>query len=196
MNWSRVDSSVGELLLVAEGEALVDVGFPSAAPNFEPPPGAREGGRLLARVARQLAEYEMYYGDAAHWKSPAEVDADAVYAAIPEYKKIVAGEGRKFGIHLFLASQRPGKMHPNVLSQCDNLILMRMNGVGDLDELESTFSHVAPSLVREALSFGLGQALVAGPLAPLPVIVQVGSRLTPEGGADIPTTWTSLPGVE
>ena len=33
---------------------------------------------------------EVYYGDAAHWKKPAEVDADAVYAEIPEYKRIVA----------------------------------------------------------------------------------------------------------
>ena len=150
------------------------------------------GNRWRARHERQPMLLAI---DEAHNVLPAVTD-DPLLQSAAEIGALVAGEGRKFGIHLFLASQRPGKMHPNVLSQCDNLILMRMNGVGDLDELESTFSHVAPSLVREALSFGLGQALVAGPLAPLPVIVQVGSRLTPEGGADIPTTWTSLPGVE
>ena len=106
---------------------------------------------------------------------------------------MIAGEGRKFGIHLFIASQRPGKVHPNVLSQCDNLILMRMNGASDVADLESAFSHVPPMLLREALAFGLGQALFAGPLAPLPLIAQVGMRLTPEGGADIPTTWTAPP---
>jgi hypothetical protein len=61
---------------------------------------------------------------------------------------LIAGEGRKFGLHLFLASQRPGKVHPNVLSQCDNLVLMRMNGAADVADLEATFSHVPPMLLR------------------------------------------------
>jgi len=94
---------------------------------------------------------------------------------------LIAGEGRKFGLHLFIASQRPGKVHPNVLSQCDNLLLMRMNGAADVTDLESVFSHVPPMLLREAFTFGLGQALVAGPLAPLPVIAQIGSRCHSRG---------------
>ena len=106
---------------------------------------------------------------------------------------LIAGEGRKFGLHLFLASQRPGKVHPGVLSQCDNLVLMRMNGARDITDLEAMFSHVPPMLLRESLGFGLGQALFAGPLAPFPVFAQVGTRLTPEGGGDVPTTWTALP---
>ena len=106
---------------------------------------------------------------------------------------LIAGEGRKFGLHLFLASQRPGKVHAGILSQCDNLVLMRMNGAGDVADLETTFSHVPPMLLRESMSFGLGQALFAGPLAPFPVFAQVGTRLTPEGGGDVPTTWTASP---
>jgi len=106
---------------------------------------------------------------------------------------LIAGEGRKFGLHLFLASQRPGKVHPNVLSQCDNLVLMKMNGAADVADLEETFSHVPPMLLRQSLGFGLGQALFAGQLAPLPVFAQVGTRLTPEGGGDVPTTWTASP---
>jgi DNA helicase HerA-like ATPase len=106
---------------------------------------------------------------------------------------LIAGEGRKFGLHLFLASQRPAKVHPGVLSQCDNLVLMRMNGAGDVADLEAVFSHVPPMMLRESLGFGLGQALFAGPLAPFPVFAQVGTRLTPEGGGDLPTTWTAEP---
>jgi len=79
---------------------------------------------------------------------------------------LIAGEGRKFGLHLFIASQRPGKVHPNVLSQCDYLLLMPMNGAAEVADLESVSSHVPPMLMREALTFGLGRALVAGPLAP------------------------------
>lgn len=57
MNWEIVDSPVGELLALADGDALVELGFPPAEARFEAPADARRGGRLLARVARQLAEY-------------------------------------------------------------------------------------------------------------------------------------------
>lgn len=130
--------------------------------------------------------------DEAHNVLPSATDNPLLQRAT-ETGILIAGEGRKFGLHLFLASQRPGKVHPNVLSQCDNLVLMRMNGAADVAELESTFSHVPPMLLRESLGFGLGQALFAGPLAPFPVFAQVGTRLTPEGGGDVPTTWTSDP---
>jgi uncharacterized protein len=36
---------------------------------------------------------------------------------------------------------------------------------------------------------GLGEALFAGTIAPSPVLAKVGARLTPEGGADVPTDW-------
>lgn len=132
--------------------------------------------------------------DEAHNVLPASTD-DALLQSAVDVGTLIAGEGRKFGIHLFIASQRPGKVHPNVLSQCDNLVLMRMNGARDVADLESAFSHVPQMLLREALSFGLGQALFAGPLAPLPLIAQVGTRLTPEGGGDVPTTWTAPPTI-
>jgi hypothetical protein len=39
--------------------------------------------------------------------------------------KTVAAEGRKFGLFLVLISQRPNKINKNVLSECDNFIIMR-----------------------------------------------------------------------
>ena len=109
--------------------------------------------------------------------------------AVTEHAVWIAAEGRKFGLHLLLATQRPQKIHPNVLSQCDNLLLMRVNSVGDLDALATVFSHVPSTMVHESSSFGLGEMLVAGPVAPTPLRVRMGTRLTPEGGADLPTEW-------
>ena len=80
-------------------------------------------------------------------------------------------------------------MHPNIVSQCDNLVLMRMNGADDVNELTSLFSHVPAALLRRSLGFTLGQALFAGPIAPVPLLAQIGARRTPEGGGDVPTTW-------
>jgi hypothetical protein len=133
--------------------------------------------------------------DEAHNVLPA-VTNDPLLQRATETGILIAGEGRKFGLHLFLASQRPSKVHPNVLSQCDNLVLMRMNGVGDVADLQEMFSHVPARLLQESLGFGLGEALFAGRLAPLPVFAQVGTRLTPEGGGDVPTTWTAPPVVQ
>jgi hypothetical protein len=58
----------------------------------------------------------------------------------------IAAEGRKFGINLLISTQRPQKVHENVLSQADNLILMRMNSAADLAHLAGLFSFVPPSL--------------------------------------------------
>jgi DNA helicase HerA-like ATPase len=101
----------------------------------------------------------------------------------------IAAEGRKFGIHLLLASQRPDKIHRNILSQCGNLILMRMNAAEDLRALESLFSFVPPTLLAQSRGFRQGEALIAGGIVASPQFVQFGQRLTPEGGSDVPTTW-------
>ncbi|MET8776363.1 hypothetical protein AB0H49_16015 [Nocardia sp. NPDC050713] len=34
----------------------------------------------------------------------------------------IAAEGRKYGLWLLLSTQRPSKVHPGILSQCDNLL--------------------------------------------------------------------------
>jgi hypothetical protein len=75
------------------------------------------------------------------------------------------------------------------VSQCDNLILMRMNSRADLVDLGRLFSFVPDGLMAGATAFGLGQALVGGRIFPRSGYVQMGRRVTYEGGADIPTTW-------
>ena len=82
--------------------------------------------------------------DEAHNVFPATTD-DPLLAATTDLGTLIAGEGRKFGSHLFVATQRPGKVHPIVVSQCDNLVLMRMNGATDVDEIVTLFSHVPPA---------------------------------------------------
>ena len=104
----------------------------------------------------------------------------------------IAAEGRKYGLYLLVSTQRPNKVHENVVSQCDNLLLMRMNSMADVADLTGLFSFVPPGLMGGAPSFGLGQALVAGRLFPQGgAYVQMGARVSQEGGADIPTTWAS-----
>jgi hypothetical protein len=148
---------------------------------------------LSNRWARRRERAPMLLAvDEAHNVFPA-ASTDPLLQQTAAVGALIAGEGRKFGLHLFVATQRPGKVAPNVVSQCDNLILMRMNGAGDVHELETLFSHVPPPLLRGSTGFGLGQALFAGAIAPVPLLAQVGARLTREGGADVPATWARDP---
>ncbi|MEK8227771.1 ATP-binding protein [Oerskovia sp. M15] len=74
----------------------------------------------------------------------------------------IAAEGRKFGLWLLLSTQRPSKIHPNVLSQCDNVIVMRMSSPADVAELERVFGFAPPELLAATPYFRQGEALVAG----------------------------------
>jgi uncharacterized protein len=128
--------------------------------------------------------------DEAHDVCPALPDDPLQRLAVELFTR-VAGEGRKYGIHLLLASQRPDKLPENVLSQCDNLLLMRVNSAGDRAALASRFGFVPPELVELAGTFGLGESLLAGKVSPDPQLARTGTRLTPEGGADVPTDWAN-----
>ena len=108
-----------------------------------------------------------------------------VEAQLTEQLIQIAAEGRKFGLWLFLSTQRPTKIHPNVLSQCDNLGLMRMNSPRDLAELADVFGFVPPQLLEQSPSFRKGEALFAGAFTEEPQRVRIGRRLTVEGGGDL-----------
>jgi len=103
----------------------------------------------------------------------------------------IAAEGRKFGLHLLISTQRPQKVHENVLGQCDNLLLMRMNSAADIGYLGEVFSFVPEGLLRQAGGFELGEALVAGKISPQPALVRFGSRISEEGGSDVPDDWAA-----
>jgi uncharacterized protein len=126
--------------------------------------------------------------DEAHNVCPPLAD-DALTRLATDHAIAVAAEGRKFGLHLLVATQRPLKVHENVLSQCDNLFLMRMNSTGDLARIAELFSFAPPGLLSRATSFGLGQALVCGRVASHPMVVATSGRIAQEGGADVPTAW-------
>jgi DNA helicase HerA-like ATPase len=97
----------------------------------------------------------------------------------------IAAEGRKYGLWLLLSTQRPSKVHQNALSQCDNLALMRMSSPRDLADLSEVFGYAPESLLERSPAFTQGQALFAGGFVDQPSLVQMGARLTHEGGTDV-----------
>jgi len=122
--------------------------------------------------------------DEAHNLCPAE-PAGSLQLALVERLIQIAAEGRKYGLWLLLSTQRPSKIHPQVLSQCDNLVLMRMNSPGDVAELADVFGYAPPAMLQASKYFVQGEALLAGGFVPTPAIVRMGARLTVEGGSDV-----------
>jgi DNA helicase HerA-like ATPase len=143
-------------------------------------------GAVLERLWRRRAAREpiAIVIDEAHNVCPAE-PADPVTALATEDAIRIAGEGRKFGLYLIVVTQRPQKVHENVLSQCDNLVLMRMNSTADLAHVGRVFSFVPPGLLDRATTFRQGEALVAGKISSHPALIRFGARLSQEGGADV-----------
>lgn len=123
--------------------------------------------------------------DEAHNLCPTD-PGSPMQALIVERLVQIAAEGRKYGLWLLLSSQRPSKVHPQALSQCDNLILMRMNSIGDLDDLSRMYGFAPPAMLRTSPFFSQGEALVAGTFVPRPALVRMGARLTRQGGSDVP----------
>ena len=123
--------------------------------------------------------------DEAHNLCSPDLESTAA-RAVRELIIQVAAEGRKFGLWLLLSTQRPSMVHPQIVSQCDNLNLMRMNSPNDLAELGDLFGFVPPGMLGQASRFRQGEALVAGGFVPAPSIIKFRDRITHEGGIDVP----------
>ena len=139
---------------------------------------------------REQREPVLIVIDEAHNVCPAEPE-DALTALAAAHAVRIAAEGRKFGLYLLVSTQRPQKVQENVISQCDNLVLMRLNSAADTAFAQAIFSFVPASLVDRATMFTLGEALVAGKISPQPALIRFGARIAQEGGADVPATWAT-----
>lgn len=123
--------------------------------------------------------------------TPLSIDRKATL----EWGTKIAGEGRKLGLYLVVSSQLPSKIHEHVLTQCGNMILMRMLSQSDIDIIQRAFSFVPETLLSMSSSFKTGDALVIGAherntLVPSPCLVHFEGRKTQEGGGDLKVDWT------
>ena len=122
---------------------------------------------------RQRREPLLIVIDEAHNVCPAAAE-DPLTALAADATVRIAAEGRKFGLYLLVSTQRPQKVHENVITQCDNLVLMRLNSAADTAFAQSVFSFVPPRLVEQAAAFRLGEALVAQTMrSAVPVEIEI-----------------------
>ena len=85
----------------------------------------------------------------------------------------IAREGRKFGLGLVLASQRPSEISPTVLSQCNTFLLHRIVNDRDQDLVKRLVPDGLGDLLRELPSLPSRRAILLGWGAPAPLLVEV-----------------------
>ena len=122
--------------------------------------------------------------DEAHNLCPADASGALPQALVDRLVQIAA-EGRKYGLWLVLSTQRPDKIHQQVVSQCDNLVLMRMNSPGDVAAVAHLFGFAPSAMLRTSPFFQQGEALFAGRFVATPSFFRMGARFTEEGGTDV-----------
>lgn len=98
----------------------------------------------------------------------------------------IAKEGRKYGVTLLLASQRPSEISETIFSQCSNFIAMRLTNPADQGYVKKLLPDSLGSLIDKMTSFRQGEALLVGESIILPSIVQIEPCIHAPSSNDIP----------
>lgn len=85
----------------------------------------------------------------------------------------IASEGRKFGVGLVVASQRPARVNKDVLSQCNSHLVFRLANVEDLQAVAGCFETAGRKLLEDLPGLPVGVCLAGGTAFGMPVRVHV-----------------------
>jgi len=83
-------------------------------------------------------------------------------------------EGRKFGVFLTIASQRPADISPTIISQLHNYFLHRLINNEDIRAVEKTISFLDRLSFEYLPILPTGSCIFAGLLANVPVVIDIG----------------------
>ena len=97
-----------------------------------------------------------------------------------EILQVMSRRGRKRGLGVLFATQRPALVNKNVLSQCNNVFIGKLTLKNDIDSVRIFFSSMDDA--RQLTALEPGQFYVQGAIAD-PSFIKVRQRKTPHGGA-------------
>lgn len=129
---------------------------------------------LLEEAHRYIAESPSRYA----------IDASRIYERI-------AKEGRKYGLFLLAASQRPSELSKTVLSQCSNFVIHRIQNPDDLSQIRQMTPFISEAVLKRLPSLPKQHALVFGTSVNLPTTFAVrdASPLPKSDDAKIRDLW-------
>jgi DNA helicase HerA-like ATPase len=98
----------------------------------------------------------------------------------------IAKEGRKYGVTLLLASQRPSEISETIFSQCSNFVAMRLTNPDDQNYVRRILPDTFGNLTSNLSSLKTGEALLMGDATILPSLVKIDESDMPPSSSDIP----------
>jgi hypothetical protein len=85
----------------------------------------------------------------------------------------IAKEGRKYGVFLMVASQRPSELSKTVLSQCNNFIIHRIQNPDDLSQIKQMTPFISETVLKRLPSLPKQHALIFGSAVKIPITFRV-----------------------
>ncbi len=111
--------------------------------------------------------------DEAHLYLPKKQGQNPVTQRAVEAFEKIAKEGRKYGVSLVIVSQRPSDVSTTILSQCNNVITLRLTNGTD----QSTVRKLMPENFKKMLDvlpvMDIGEAMVIGDAVLLPSRIRI-----------------------
>lgn len=164
---------------------------------------------MIARMAFSIQQWTepqkrhpvALFCDEAHNYIPDRAQADsAADVSIRIFEKI-AKEGRKYGLGLVVISQRPSEVNRTVLSQCNNVVAMRLTNAEDQNRIRSLLPDSLGSYSDLLPVLDTGEALVVGDASLLPTRIRVTPPKKEPSSATVPfwdewSTNESIGGLE
>ena len=173
-------SIIGQLLGKDHPPRVVDL---SGVPN-------EVAGVASAVIARTLFNFKVWQTEDERQSDPVLLvceeahryvpnSGEAQYEAAQESIRRIAKEGRKYGVGLFLVSQRPSEVESTVLSQCNSWIVLRTTNESDRNHVRGVLPDALEGLTKMLSGLRRQEAIFVGQAATLPSRIMI-RNLSPD----------------
>jgi uncharacterized protein len=98
-----------------------------------------------------------------------------------EIVRLIASEGRKFGMGLCIVSQRPARLDKSVLSQVNAQIILKVTNPNDLKAVSASVEGLTSEYEEEIKRLRVGTAIISG-ITDMPLLVSIRPRKSKHGG--------------
>ena len=131
-----------------------------------------EARECLPAASRYKHPWVLVLEEAHNYARPARSDEDRGHRLARLTYERIAKEGRKFGLSLIIASQRPSEISQTIISQCANFISHRLQNPDDIDHFRRIIPMQARRLLDQVTILSSGEAIVFGSAFHIPARVQ------------------------
>ena len=117
--------------------------------------------------------------DEAHLYLPKKEGCNPIETRAVESFERIAKEGRKYGVALLIASQRPSDVSTTILSQCNNVVSLRLTNNDDQTAVRRLMPESLSGLMEVLPILDTGEALVVGDSVLLPSRIKISAPAEP-----------------